>query len=543
MEDLFCTFMEMKKNLRESKANPFSAWIDYAVFNRIQFSQGYYTLESQLEELIADYPKALLELHNKKNRSIEEKSILAPLDKFFDENMSPQITSYIKNHKNIKEIKVDFPLPPLPQSSEAPKVLSPLEESILKGDTLNAYNQIIDGADIHHKLKNGFTPLFLAVISQNKKWDKHLERNFKPTSSDIIEKLVKYGTNINQKAYDGSTPLMHACERGGGMDNVKLLLRLGADFSMKDQKGNTPLEYALMKGNTLIGKEIGKLQYDMENEESKIFYKACKKSSSTFEENALSQLLTKNTNLNIRDEEGNTPLILAIQKNNPKLLSFLIEKGTDLEVRDHLGRTPLMVAICEKNNKGAFELLKNNAKTESRDYYGKSPMILAAQYGNTSMLKYLHQKRLGDINDINDISSQLRTPLMYAIEMGHQDGVHEMIQLGADVNQADVFGITPLICTTIKNDLESAKLLLKKGAKTNIPDYSNNTPLHTAAKNKNAEMVKLLLCYGADLNTKDGSGKTSKEIINENLPEISLEKNSFLPFGLTKHIPSFEAMR
>jgi ankyrin repeat protein len=539
MSDLFSAFMELKKNMRGSKSTPFSAWMDYAVLNRIQFSQGYYTLESQLEELIADYPKALLELHSHKNRSIEEKEILLPLSRFFDKTMAPQIASYIKNHKNAMELNLNFSPPSNQTLPEKREDFSLLEDSIIKGDLLLACNQINEGANIHHEIQNGFTPLFLAVLAQNRKWDQYLSRNNQPTSLDLIQHLVRAGAPINQKAHDGSTPLMHACERGGGFDHVKLLLHLGADFSMKDHEGNTPLEYALMKGNTLIGEEISKLQFHAEKEESKLFYRACKNSTSAFDEDALSQLLTKDTNLNIRDGEGNTPLILAIKNNNQKLLSFLIEKGADLEARDHLGRTPLMVSICEKNNAGAFELLKNNAQKDARDYYGKSPMILAAQYGNTSMLKYLHQKGFGTLNDR---SAQLRTPLMYAIEMGHEDTVKELLHLGANVNQGDVFGITPLICATIKNDLLSAKSLLKNGANINTTDYANNTPLHNAANHKNEDMVKLLLSYGGDLNAKDGKGKTSREIIRENLPEIRLEKSTFFPFDHKKQIITFEAM-
>jgi ankyrin repeat protein len=84
--------------------------------------------------------------------------------------------------------------------------------------------------------------------------------------------------------------------------------------------------------------------------------------------------------------------------------------------------------------------------------------------------------------------------------------VAEMISKGADVNQADAQGVTPLMAASILESTEVAELLLKKGANVNNRSAEGYSPLMGAAIGGHPEMVKLLLDHGAELNVKSGEG-------------------------------------
>ena len=49
-------------------------------------------------------------------------------------------------------------------------------------------------------------------------------------------------------------------------------------------------------------------------------------------------------NVNYRDSDGYTPLLVAAIRNNDEVVKLLIDKGADINVLDHRGQTPLMIA-------------------------------------------------------------------------------------------------------------------------------------------------------------------------------------------------------
>ena len=49
-------------------------------------------------------------------------------------------------------------------------------------------------------------------------------------------------------------------------------------------------------------------------------------------------------NVNYRDSDGYTPLLVAAIRNNTEIAKLLIEKGADINGLDHRGQTPLMIA-------------------------------------------------------------------------------------------------------------------------------------------------------------------------------------------------------
>ena len=87
-----------------------------------------------------------------------------------------------------------------------------------------------------------------------------------------------------------------------------------------------------------------------------------------------------------------------------------------------------------------------------------------------------------------------------AIINQRDDWVEQLIQNGADVNQVDEYGFTPIIQAAIVDNVKIAKLLLAAQADVNQTDMVGSTALHWAVNNDSEAFATLLLASGADAN-------------------------------------------
>src|SRR3972149_6732401 len=90
---------------------------------------------------------------------------------------------------------------------------------------------------------------------------------------------------------------------------------------------------------------------------------------------------------------------------------------------------------------------------------------------------------------INEKSNQL---LCIASENGNVEVVSFLLNNGANVNQANHNGITPLYIASYKGYVEIVSLLLKNGANVNQARNDATTPLYIASKKGYVKVVSLL---------------------------------------------------
>ncbi len=95
-----------------------------------------------------------------------------------------------------------------------------------------------------------------------------------------------------------------------------------------------------------------------------------------------------------------------------------------------------------------------------------------------------------------------------AVEQRNAALLRSLIDAGADVNLAQVDGMTALHWAVYNDDAASARMLVRAGAKVNTVNRYGVPPLSLACTNANAEMVKLLLEAGADAKAALPGGET-----------------------------------
>lgn len=79
-------------------------------------------------------------------------------------------------------------------------------------------------------------------------------------------------------------------------------------------------------------------------------------------------------NLDLQDASGWTALHFAAQENIPEIIEILAKSKANLNIQEENGRTPLFIAIFDRNDKSAIALLENGADITVNNNFGVSPM-------------------------------------------------------------------------------------------------------------------------------------------------------------------------
>jgi len=103
---------------------------------------------------------------------------------------------------------------------------------------------------------------------------------------------------------------------------------------------------------------------------------------------------------------------------------------------------------------------------------------------------------------------------------------HLLLMYGADPDQTNQEGQTPVHLAVEHNNRTTLMFLLAWGANPNISDHETQTPLHLAVESERASLIPILLRHGADLNLVNGKGQTPLELAR------ALKREKILPLLL-----------
>ncbi|MBA3954687.1 ankyrin repeat domain-containing protein [Candidatus Dependentiae bacterium] len=100
------------------------------------------------------------------------------------------------------------------------------------------------------------------------------------------------------------------------------------------------------------------------------------------------------------------------------------------------------------------------------------------------------------------------TGLTDAVQSNNKEKVEQLLAQGADINEYDHFGFTPIYWAAIKSNTEMLQLLIEKGADFNKPNNFGTTPLHWGAYKSRTKLGKLLIQAGANVDKSNNDGET-----------------------------------
>jgi len=395
--------------------------------------------------------------------------------------MSPLLTAITNNNDEIVKYLLDSGVSLLSDESIIFRAIG----SKIHNDTIK---RVIDyNADIDQKDINQFPLLYIALFRRN---------------LEIIKYLIEKGLHINVE-YDWYCP--YKIKSYAGYDNIDnmikeniiaILIKNGVGES---QSNGSPIVVFIHRHHMKIKNivvtndsydRVGSFCFDpiTDDFDKEIIQYLLRFATPTTSKDT-EQYQTKEINLedsikngqlemvqhylqqggsiNVRNKDGDTPLILALKFQKWDIAKFLVDQRADVNV-----------PLDEKQRNRSYTL----------------PLNLAVKAGNLDMTKYLIEH--GAL--INEFDNREYTPLITAIDENHFKLVQYLIDSGANVN------IKGPIITASTTSLKMVKYLIKYGA---LLTYTSENlrndrfePVYTAYRSNQIKIAKYLIEKSANIN-------------------------------------------
>ncbi len=261
--------------------------------------------------------------------------------------------------------------------------------------------------------------------------------------------------------------------RTGDLDGIKKYLAEGADINeLSEQTQLSPLAWATMTGET----------------------------------KAVKLLLQLGADVNVRQEDGGTPLHIAFFLGRAEIAEILMKDGADVNAKNNRGEIPANGLMAPS---GFAKFLTNmfDFELERKEIEEGRNKIREMIKGESISLT---QKAASDIWE--------------AVFIGDLKFVQKAVTEGMDVNAKNPVTGDPLLFTAaLMGHTQVMTLLMEKGADINARKGDGNTALHAAAFLGRTEAVELLLKHDADVNIRNNQGGSAMD-------------NATLDWGVTQGI-------
>ena len=191
-------------------------------------------------------------------------------------------------------------------------------------------------------------------------------------------------------------------------------------------------------------------------------------------------------NLNVRGSHGETPLIKSILCDDPRIFRFLLERGADVNIPTTNGYTPLTFACLQNNFEYVRNILAYSVDISSKTEEGWTPLLVAST--NSSVF----------YDNMDHPFFKALIEIVYKYSRYHPDYnpvriVSLLLKSGANPNESNMFGTTPLMAAASMGNYAMLKELLESNAAIDLKDTEGKTALMYAAVSTIEELIDSLI--------------------------------------------------
>ena len=361
---------------------------------------------------------------------------------------------------------------------------------------------------------DGTTPLHWAVYN---------------SSTDEVRRLIKAGADVNARNDYGATPLTEAAETGN-VDIIGQLLKAGADPESGNADGQTALMILARTSNIPAAELLLKHRAKVNAAEKWRGQTALMWAAAQGQPEMVRLLVRHGADVNARstvndwkryvtaegrkqdrNPGGFTALLYASRQGCLECARALVKGRANVNLADPDGITPLLMAVMSMHFDTAKLLIESGANVDKWDWWGRSPLYAAVDVNtiptggrpdrlstddttsldiirlllerganpDARLRKFPPYRALGPDRGGDGVLTTDATPLLRAAKGADLEAIKLLLAHGANPNQAQVDGVTPLMAAarvgagradtrgeyvTQEEAIEVARLLLAAGA-------------------------------------------------------------------------------
>ncbi|XP_065921776.1 uncharacterized protein [Magallana gigas] len=354
------------------------------------------------------------------------------------------------------------------------------------------------GASVNIKSVHGETPIHVALRQQIFK---------------VIPNLISQNLEPNITDNDGLSYLMLAAQFGEE-DLVEHFVDIGADCSLVDSKGNSALHYACYENFKTCVFHIllrNGCSINLKNNEGLTPLNLYLMKNHRFDHFCL--FLENGSDPSNCIENIHSPLMIVLEKGSSEMVQCILEHGVDVNHRGASNTTALHIAL----EKAAMDipilktLVEAGADVNKSNTDGESPLCCCLKSQHRDEERILNAVTfLVENGAVVNSERGTDSPLHFAVASGLRRTIEFLIEKGAKINHVGNGDITPLMKHILKNDshrwwnmkendISFLELLLLHNANPNAEDRDGNSVLNVALSKVTAiDYIRSLLKAGAD---------------------------------------------
>jgi len=222
----------------------------------------------------------------------------------------------------------------------------------------------------------------------------------------------------------------------------------------------------------------------------------------------VNDLLDKGAHVNVRGENGTTPLMWAAWNGNIEMAMLLVKRGADVNARTELGaadahgETVLMIASFQGHVEMVELLISKGVRVNDVDGKGRTARMFGAVNGHESVVRILKEREILEAAAARarltpEDRERLDIALLDSMRRGDTRHIRSLLDAGADANVKDESGWSALMWASVRNQYTVAELLIERGADVNAQDSRGKNVLDFTTEHGSKEVAELLVEHEA----------------------------------------------